>query len=111
MLKHLEACFGEKNLSPKTDEVTKMGEVKSIDKQIVKLKELELLGMEVGSQSSIDMILRSIINSYELRIKFKGKDVCSSSGSLSGVDSTMSPPCVIEIGSSSCSKLKGLEGN
>jgi hypothetical protein len=49
---------------PKHDKDTKMAEVVSIHNEIVKLKQLGLLDVEVNDQSRIDEILRSMIHFF-----------------------------------------------
>jgi hypothetical protein len=106
----MEACFGKKNHSPKTDTDTRLGKVMSIDNEVVRLKELDLLRAEVSTQSSIDVILQAIIHSYEgFGMKFKGKEVCLSSESMSGIVESMVSPHSMKVGSTSYSKPKGEE--
>jgi hypothetical protein len=56
--------FGKQYLIPEHDTDTKMVDVVSIDNEVVRLKELDLLNAEVKNQSEIDVIhviLKSII--------------------------------------------------
>lgn len=88
-----------------------MGEVISIDDEVVKLKELSLLSAEVNDQSRIYEILKSVIHSFEEFIhKPKGKEVYSSSKLMSDVtDSMMKPRLDMLFGDTSFSTLKGEE--
>jgi hypothetical protein len=109
MLKFLEERFG--NQPPKAGTSTELGKVISIDNELVRLKELGLLDETVNNQSSIDDILRAVIHSYEgIRMKNKGKEICSSSDTLSEIVESVVSPKGTEIGSTSYSKPKGEEG-
>jgi hypothetical protein len=62
------------------------------------LKELDLLSAEVSTQSSIDVILQAIVHSNEgFRMKYKGKEVCPSLESVSGIVESMVSPRGMEV--------------
>jgi DNA-binding protein Fis len=82
-----------------------MAEVVSIHNEIVKLKQLGLLDVEVNDQSRIDEILKSMMHSFkEFRCKLKGKDVCSLFELVSvAADSMMEPKFGMMVGETSFS--------
>jgi hypothetical protein len=90
---------------------TKIADVVLIDNEIVRLKELSLLNDEVNSQSGIDVILKSIIHSFEeFRRKSKGKEVCPSFELMSdAMESMVEPQLGMLVGSTSYSEPKGEE--
>lgn len=86
-----------------------MANVTSINNGVVKLKELGLLNVEVTNQSGIDMVLQSIIRSFEVfRLKYKGKEDCPSSELVSGVvESMVKLQHGMDVGSTSYLEPKG----